>query len=757
MSDRGGGGIGVDERAEVAAALPAYEIHGVLGRGAFGTVYAATHLRLGREVAVKVLSQDLVGDSAARERFAAEGRLLASLDHPHVVRVHDYLEADVCALVMERLRGGTLGDRLKLDDERSYAQSCAWALAALYGLEHIHQHGILHRDIKPGNLLFGDRALLKVADFGLAKVVGADGMRLTATTQTLGTPAYMAPEQISREAGPISAATDVWALGAVLFEMLSGERPFAEGAQVGDVLLARLTGDARDLEAVAPEIPAPIIEVVTRSLARAPADRYQSASAFAVALETAAERALGPDAIAATAIPIVRAAPHDDTRATTLADPVPAGLLEPAPGRPDVPPRTRRRRTAALIGVGAGVLAAIAVALVLLLGGSGSPAPTLPVAPAGWPQVATLGWTDEVSGPAGVGARGGTMAGQPLGQTIVNWSTHAGTPLKQFVLEAHRRGLLPYAYFYLLRSLGAPNKTEDADVTQIREALVNPTLMRTYWEDVRRYLQAVGSDRVPVAIGVEQSVWALLEQQLGFTGENPQTVPAVVGSSGLPELRGLDDDLLGFAQAWDVLRTRYAPKALLGYELGDYGANVDLAKQLPPRAALLASARESAEWYLLVSPKTFDFAAFDVAYEEHGEDPSSMSDWTATRKAALVTWLREWVHVSSLPVVLESVPEGNTISRAVDERPYHWSDGWVQWLIGDGHFSGLRALRDVGVIGVAFGLSVGRDETCPCDAAHDGVTNGRRTGQVSTSADDDGGYLASRAAALKRSGGLPLS
>ena len=292
-------------------------------------------------------------------------------------------------------------------------------------------------------------------------------------------------------------------------------------------------------------------------------------------------------------------------------------------------------------------------------------------------------------------------------------------------------------------------------MTQIREALVKPTLMRRYWEDVRRYMQAVGSTGVPVAIGVEQSVWALLEQQLGFTGENPQTVPAVVGSSGLPELRGLDDDLLGFAKAWALLRTKYAPKALLGYELGDYGANVDIAKELPPRPALLASARQSAEWYLLVAPKTFDFAAFDVAYGEHGENPSSKSDWTATRKAAMVTWLREWVRVSTLPVVLESVPLGNTISRAISERPYHWSDSWVQWLVGDGHFSGLRALRDVGVIGVAFGVATGPDETCPCDAAKDGATNGGHTGVPATSADDDGGYLAARAAALKRSGGLP--
>jgi serine/threonine-protein kinase len=748
--------VGVDERAELSAALSAYEIHGVLGRGAFGSVYAATHVRLGRDVAIKVLSGELLDDADARDRFATEARLLASLDHVHVVRVHDYVEVGVCALVMERLRGGTLADRLKLSEPRSCTRACALALAALHGLEHAHRRGILHRDVKPENLLFGERELLKVADFGLAKVVGARGMRLTATAQTLGTPAYMAPEQVSRSAGPLSAATDVWALGAVLFEMLSGERPFAGGGEVGDVLLQRLTGDPRPLDALAPEVPTEVAEVVMRALARVPGDRYETAGAFAIALELAAERALGPDAIAATAIPINRSEPADDTKATTLAESARVDLLRPSPGTPTVPSRTRRLRLAALIGGAAA--AAVSLALVLLLtGGSGAPATLLPGVPVGWPKTAALGWTDEVNGPAGVAMRHGALVSPTqVGQTITDWSSHAGRPLATFIVSAHRHGLLPYVYFYLLRSLGAPNKTVDANVSEIRQALVNPSLMRIYWQDVRGYLRSAGSTRLPVAIGVEQSVWALLEQQLGFSGENPQTVPALVGGSGLPQLRGIEDDLLGFVRAWAVLRARYAPKVLLGYELGDYGANVDIAKDLPPRPALIAAARQSAEWYLLVSPSTFDFAAFDVSYGEQGQNPNSQTNWTAAKKAALVDYLREWVRVANRPVVLESVPQGNTVSRAIDERPYHWSDSWVQWLIGADRFSGLRALRDVGVIGVDFGVASGPDETCPCDAAHDGVTNGARQGVPSTSADDDGGYLASRLAALNRAGGLAL-
>ncbi len=279
-----------DERAALAAALPCYEIGGVLGRGAFCSVYAARHLRLGREVAIKVLSAKLFSDPYARGRFATEARILASLHHEHVVRVHGYLEDELCALIMERLHGGRLADRLRLRQAPSYPQSCAWALAALYGLDHAHRRGILHRDVKPENLLFSGQGVLKVSDFGLARMVGAGGMRFTTAATAFGTPAYMAPEQVSRTAGLLSPATDVWALGAILFEMLAGERPFADG-EVGDVLLKRMTMDPPALDAVAPGVPSELVEVVMCALARPPAARYQSAGEFASALERAVDAA----------------------------------------------------------------------------------------------------------------------------------------------------------------------------------------------------------------------------------------------------------------------------------------------------------------------------------------------------------------------------------------------------------------------------------------------------------------------------------
>src|SRR3954451_13131012 len=176
-------------RASCALRCPAYEIGEIIGSGAFAVVFAARHIGLDREVAIKVLAPALVDDDDTRQRFGAEARLLASLDHPHIVRAHDYVDGGkVCALVMERTHGGTLAARLRLG-RLSPARACAVGLATLHGLEHAHRHRVLHRDIKPENLLFGDGNLLKVADFGIAKMVGASGARLTATATRPGTPA----------------------------------------------------------------------------------------------------------------------------------------------------------------------------------------------------------------------------------------------------------------------------------------------------------------------------------------------------------------------------------------------------------------------------------------------------------------------------------------------------------------------------------------------------------------------------------------
>ncbi|CAI7975512.1 hypothetical protein FRAHR75_190029 [Frankia sp. Hr75.2] len=201
----------------VAAVLPGYDIGAELGRGGFGTVLAARHRLIGRHVAVKVFldpspEADPSGGPGAsagtgesqnlRSRFLAEARVLAGLDHPHIVRVFDYVERDgLCLLVMEQLTGGTL--RARAAAGLPPRATCAIALAAAAALDVAHGRGVLHRDVKPDNLLFTADGVPRVTDFGIAKIVEATA---ASTTGMVGTPRYMAPEQIT--GAPLGPATD---------------------------------------------------------------------------------------------------------------------------------------------------------------------------------------------------------------------------------------------------------------------------------------------------------------------------------------------------------------------------------------------------------------------------------------------------------------------------------------------------------------------------------------------------------------------
>jgi tRNA A-37 threonylcarbamoyl transferase component Bud32 len=748
-----------EDAAALREALPAYEVLGVLGRGAFAVVYAARHVGLAREVAIKRLSPELVGDRDARERFAAEARVLAQLDHPHVVRVHDYVESEaVCALVMEHMHGGTLADRARIA-RPGHARACAIAVGALHGLEHAHRHGVLHRDIKPENLLFGPGELVKVADFGIAKVVGARGARLTATAGALGTPAYMAPEQVRRAVGPLSPATDVWATGAVLYELLAGEPPFPrdEESDIAEVLLARVDAGARPLRAVAADVAPELEAVVMQALESDPQARFQTAAGFASSLEEATERGLGRGSIAATGVPIHRTEPAPAAR-TTLVEPAEADVVPPPRRRPS------RRLAVALAACAIAVAGAVALVLALSSGGGSNPLAGLPSPPPGWPTKLAVGYWDFVSGPAGVARHmgPGSLAYENYGvgdaAAKKDWSHDRALPPPQaFAADAQRRGLMPYVTYYELRSMGRDGK-DDANTPQIRKILVDHRLMRTYWANVRAFLTRLGTTRKPVAVSVEPSIWALLEQALGFTGSQPSDVPAVVASSGAPELKGLSDNLPGFSDAWRRLRDRYAPKVLLGATLDFYGTNIDVARELPSAATVKSAAAGQGRFFLSLSSTAidFDFASWELAFGEAGSIPGGKG-YTDAQKADVVAWLRSFQDVTKVPLVVESVPEGNTVMKTIDDKPFHYRDTWVQWLLGDARFTHLRELRDAGVVGVEFGDTSGSGETCACDSAHDGVTNGGAHGLVSRSPDDDGGYLAARVAALRRAGGLALA
>jgi serine/threonine protein kinase len=270
----------------LSAALPRYEVGPIIGRGTFGVVYEARHLALGRGVAIKQLWPDLMKDADARQRFTAEARLMALLDHPHIVRVYDYVDEEVCALVLEHMPGGTLHDRLTRG-RVSPSMACAIALDALSALDHAHRRGFVHLDVKPRNLLFNSEGAIKLVDFGLAAAIRAGGCT-TAVLGLVGTPAFMAPEQIDLALGPVSPATDVWALGAVLYQMLAGRWPFPRRDDITGLLLERVSGVTPPLRSVIREVSAGLSEVVAKALARRPPDRFRSAAQFASALETTA-------------------------------------------------------------------------------------------------------------------------------------------------------------------------------------------------------------------------------------------------------------------------------------------------------------------------------------------------------------------------------------------------------------------------------------------------------------------------------------
>ena len=295
-------------------ALPNYEVGEELGRGGFGVVFAGRQRGLGRMVAIKQLPPYLATDPSVRNRFTAEARLLASLDHPHIVPVYDYVErSGQCLLVMECLPGGTVWDIFK-SEGLTWERACAIVIATAVGLHHAHGQGILHRDIKPENLLFNAEKHLKVTDFGIAKVIGGQDVVATEVGGILGTPAYMAPEQA--EGNDVSPAVDIYALGTMMYELLSGRLPYSQDGGAFAIIYRRLHEAPVPLSQVGPQIPQPLVDVTMRSLARDPAQRYATADDFAVAVGEAAHLSFGPDWYNRAGLRVIgsRARPFDDQR-----------------------------------------------------------------------------------------------------------------------------------------------------------------------------------------------------------------------------------------------------------------------------------------------------------------------------------------------------------------------------------------------------------------------------------------------------------
>ena len=262
-----------------------YRLGPELGRGGMGVVHLAHDEQLGRDVALKTMALSARADAVAAGRFEREARALAALHHPGVVTVYDYGESDgELYLVMQLVEGGSLDQRLSGHRRLSPARTAELATGVAAALDALHSRGLVHRDIKPSNILlegYEERPVL--CDFGLAKPTAvADG--LTSTGETVGTVHYMSPEQLAGDHA--TPASDVYALGCVLFHCLTGRPPFT-GADVHDVAAAHRSAAVPDVRALVPDLPDSVQPVLERCLAKDPAQRYGSAGAAARGLQAA--------------------------------------------------------------------------------------------------------------------------------------------------------------------------------------------------------------------------------------------------------------------------------------------------------------------------------------------------------------------------------------------------------------------------------------------------------------------------------------
>ena len=273
-----------------------YDIQRLLGRGGMGAVYLARERSLDRLVAIKILPPETAADADSRERFRREARTAAKLTHPNIVPLHAFGDVDgMLYFVMGYVRGESLNDRMRREGKLAPEQARRILKEVADALDHAHRQGVVHRDIKPDNILLDDetgRPML--TDFGVAKAK-ASGATLTATGIIVGTPLFMSPEQASGSA-EVDGRSDLYSLGALTYAMLAGRPPF-DGTAAQDLIVQHLTREPPPLEALAPDAPRDLVAAVTRCLAKDPARRWPDARSLAASVGSDAIEEEEPQAL----------------------------------------------------------------------------------------------------------------------------------------------------------------------------------------------------------------------------------------------------------------------------------------------------------------------------------------------------------------------------------------------------------------------------------------------------------------------------
>jgi eukaryotic-like serine/threonine-protein kinase len=334
-----------------------YELEELVGSGGMSSVFRARDLQLERQVAVKILLERYAGDPEYLERFRREARAVARLSHPNIVTVIDRGDDDGRQyIVFEHVDGENLKELVVRSGRLPVRRALELALSVADGLAFAHEQGLVHRDVKPQNVLLSSEGEVKVTDFGIARSIHVDH-GVTQTGTVLGTGEYLAPEQASGK--PVSPATDVYSLGVVLWELLTGDVPFT-GENFVAVALQHVNDPPPNLRAVRPDVSPRLAATVERALAKDPAQRFPSMAALARELRACLAE-LDTDASALV---------EDDAALTFVTRPTaPAAPPAPAPARVGRRRPARSRRSPLVWALLALLVAGVAFAAVLLLGG----------------------------------------------------------------------------------------------------------------------------------------------------------------------------------------------------------------------------------------------------------------------------------------------------------------------------------------------------------------------------------------------------